>query len=171
MAAANDAARSLVIQRAASEHIALLQELYVEAARWRAGRGITLWDEHAFTAAYIERFMREKEVFIALADGDGIGCFAIQWSDPEIWRELEHEAAGYLHRLVVSRKYGGMRLGYRLLEWAEEYVKSQGKRFFRLDCMAENKGLNQYYAEAGFAFVRTAAGEGWSANLYEKKLR
>lgn len=63
-----------------------------------------------------------------------------------------------------------MRIGYRLLEWAENYVKSQGKRFFRLDCMTENEGLNQYYAEAGFALVRTAAGEGWSANLYEKKL-
>lgn len=170
MAAANDAARSLVIQRAASEHIALLQELYVEAARWRAARGIMLWDEHAFTDAYMKRFMLEREVFIALAGGDGIGCFAIQWSDPAIWRELDNEESGYLHRLVVSRKYSGMRLGYRLLERAEEYVKSQGKRFFRLDCMAENKGLNQYYTKAGFAFVRTAIGGGWSANLYEKKL-
>ncbi|WCF07683.1 GNAT family N-acetyltransferase [Paenibacillus thiaminolyticus] len=170
MAAANDAARSLVIQRAASEHVALLQELYVEAARWRAARGIMLWDEHAFTNEYIERFMQEREVFIALAGGDGIGCFAIQWSDPAIWRELDNEESGYLHRLVVTRKYSGMRIGYRLLEWAENYVKNQGKRFFRLDCMTENEGLNQYYAEAGFAFVRTAAGEGWSANLYEKKL-
>ncbi|RJG24329.1 N-acetyltransferase [Paenibacillus thiaminolyticus] len=170
MAAVNDAAGSLVIQRAASEHVALLQELYVEAARWRTARGIMLWDEHAFTTVYIERFMQEREVFIALAGGDGIGCFAIQWSDPEIWRELDNEESGYLHRLVVTRKYSGMRIGYRLLEWAENYVKSQGKRFFRLDCMTENEGLNQYYAEAGFAFVRTAVGEGWSANLYEKKL-
>lgn len=166
----NETGSNLVIKRANADYVGILQELYVVAARWRVARGINLWSEHTFTKEYIENFMQEKEVFVALAGQTGIGCFSIQWNDKPIWQELDNEESGYLHRLVVSRTYSGMRMGHKLLEWAEQYVRREGKRFFRLDCMTENTGLNQYYKEAGFVFQKTVVGEGWSANLYEKQL-
>jgi len=78
--------------------------------------------------------------------------------------------AGYLHRLAIRRVYAGMELGRQLLQWAEGKVASAGRDYLRLDCMAENQALRQYYEQAGFTYRGEVRGEGWRASLYEKKV-
>ncbi|EGL16282.1 MULTISPECIES: GNAT family N-acetyltransferase [unclassified Paenibacillus] len=170
MSTCPDAGAELEIGRAGPADTALLQELYVEAARWRVSRGILLWDEKTFTREYIAGLMADYEMFIAYSGGEAVGCFMLQWSDKPLWGERDRGDAGYLHRLVVTRKRSGLRLGTRLLEWAEGYIRRAGKTYFRLDCMSENSGLNAYYRNAGFVYLETVRGDGWRANLYEKKL-
>ncbi len=36
------------------------------------------------------------------------------------------------------------------------------RTLIRLDCMADNLRLNQYYKDHGFNFIRRINGEGWS---------
>ncbi|MEC0246460.1 GNAT family N-acetyltransferase [Paenibacillus chitinolyticus] len=170
MSTCPDAGANLDIRRAGPADTVLLQELYVEAARWRVSQGILLWDEKTFTQEYIAGLMADYELFIAYSGGEAAGCFTLQWSDKSLWGERDRGDAGYLHRLVVTRKLSGLRLGTRLLEWAESYIRRAGKTYFRLDCMSENSGLNAYYRNAGFVYLETVPGDGWSANLYEKKL-
>ncbi len=43
-----------------------------------------------------------------------------------------------------------------------------GKRYLRLDCMAENPALNDYYRRAGFSYRGERRGDGWAASLYER---
>ncbi|MFB7817136.1 GNAT family N-acetyltransferase [Paenibacillus chitinolyticus] len=164
------AGADLEIRKAVPAETPLLQELYVEAARWRVSRGILLWDEKTFTPEYFAELMADCELFIAYSGGEAVGCFTLQWSDKLLWGERDRGDAGYLHRLVVTRKRSGLRLGTRLLEWAEDYIRQTGKTYFRLDCMSENARLNAYYRNAGFVYLETVTGDGWSANLYEKKL-
>ncbi|MGX4584220.1 GNAT family N-acetyltransferase [Paenibacillus chitinolyticus] len=170
MSTSREAGADLEIRKAVPAETPLLQELYVEAARWRVSRGILLWDEKTFTPEYFAGLMADCELFIAYSDEEAVGCFTLQWSDKLLWGERDRGDAGYLHRLVVTRKRSGLRLGIRLLEWAEDYTRRAGKTYFRLDCMSENSGLNAYYRNAGFDYLETVTGDGWSANLYEKKL-
>jgi RimJ/RimL family protein N-acetyltransferase len=46
-----------------------------------------------------------------------------------------------------------------------------GKKFIRLDCMAENPALCAYYEQAGFTYCGETRGKGWKAALYEKKVQ
>jgi hypothetical protein len=47
---------------------------------------------------------------------------------------------------VASRQ-----LGHRLLDWAAYRASTLGRRYVRLDCVADNTFLRDYYAQAGFA--------------------
>ena len=57
------------------------------------------------------------------------------------------------------------------MSWAEDYIKNKGKAWLRLDCMADNPTLNEYYRNQGFISRGRYEGRGWSANLYEREIR
>ncbi|CAH1195033.1 hypothetical protein PAECIP111891_00585 [Paenibacillus allorhizoplanae] len=159
------------IRKAQIEDVDNIQKLFIEAAHWiQLSKGFTQWREDSFTKAYVTSFIHEQEVFVACQKGEIIGCFSIQWKYEEIWGDLFHDDAGYVHRLVVARKYKGESFGSRLLSWAEDYIKNKGKGWLRLDCMADNPTLNDYYRSLGFIYQGRFDGRGWSANLYEREI-
>ncbi|MCM3748772.1 GNAT family N-acetyltransferase [Paenibacillus pasadenensis] len=160
----------LEVRRANAEDADAMHELYVDAAKWISAKGIRQWGEADFPKSYIEQFIREKEVFVAVQNGELAGCFSVQWDYETIWGEQFHEQAGYVHRLATSRKFKGQAVGSQLLQWAENYIKSKGKSWMRLDCMADNESLNRYYLSQGLVYCGRHDDQFWSANLYEKEL-
>jgi ribosomal protein S18 acetylase RimI-like enzyme len=74
---------------------------------------------------------------------------ALQRSDEETWGTVAGDA-GYVHGLAIRRGFAGTGLGRELLRWAENMVAASGKKYLRLDCVAENTAFNEYYVRAGF---------------------
>jgi len=67
------------------------------------------------------------------------------------------------------------------LSWADEQVVTAGRRFLRLDCLAENSSLGAYYRAAGFEHQGDVDGgysdtrsEGertsWTVSLYQRRV-
>ncbi|RIX48725.1 GNAT family N-acetyltransferase [Paenibacillus nanensis] len=163
---------ALTIRRATNEDAAALRALLIEAAGWiQSVHGIRQWREQMFTREIIDDFIRDYEVFVALQGQELAGCFSVHWGYEEIWGEKFHDDAGYVHRLTVSRSRKGQEIGKQLLDWAENYIRERGKSWLRLDCMAENPSLNSYYQGLGFILQGRFDASGWSANLYERKIR
>lgn len=73
------------------------------------------------------------------------------WDDPD--------AAVYVHRLVVDSRHKGKQIGAQLMRQA----MTESKRI-RLDCVATNSFLNEYYSRFGFNYV----GERNGFSLFEK---
>ncbi|WP_341282673.1 GNAT family N-acetyltransferase [Paenibacillus sp. FSL H8-0537] len=161
----------LEMKHATSDDLEAMLRLYKEAARWiYEAKGLRQWSEDSFTLAYLEGFIREKEVFVAYLQGELAGCFSVEWGDEPIWGEQFHTDAGYVHRLAVARSIKGQGIGGQLLAWSEAYIRGRGKAWMRLDCMAENPSLNAFYVSQGLTLCGRYDADGWSANLYEKKL-
>ncbi|RJE85130.1 GNAT family N-acetyltransferase [Paenibacillus sp. 1011MAR3C5] len=162
---------SLAIRRATTKDAVKLRGLLQEAARWiHSAHGFQQWREENFTQETVDAFIGEHEVFLAERGEELAGCISVHWSYEEIWGERYHDDAGYVHRLAVSRRYKGAGIGQEMLEWAEGYIRSKGKRWLRLDCMADNPGLNRYYQSQGFVLQGRFNGGGWSAHLYERRI-
>ena len=89
-----------------------------------------------------------------------------EW-DRELWGEEGHEGALYLHRLAISRNYAGKALGQDMMRWAEEGIRFVGKDRIRLDCIANNPVLNDFYSRIGYAFKGQAPS---GFNKFEKWL-
>lgn len=161
----------LIIRKAQIEDIDDIHAIFIEAAQWiQMSKGFTQWREDSFTKAYLTSFIQDHDVFVACQNGEIMGCFSIQWQYEEIWGDLFHDDAGYVHRLVVARKYKGEGVGSKLLSWSEDYIKNKGKGWLRLDCMADNPTLNDYYRGLGFIHQGRYENRGWRANLYERKI-
>ncbi|MDQ3862993.1 MAG: GNAT family N-acetyltransferase [Actinomycetota bacterium] len=137
-----------------------------EASWWLLSRGIDQWTPGSFSRRRIAGRIEAGEMYLAEIAGQAVGTFALQWSDEETWSRVPDDA-GYVHGLAIRRDYSGVGVGRELLRRAESLAAKSGKRYLRLDCVAENRGLNDYYQRAGFGYRGRALVRGLEVSLYE----
>ena len=162
---------------ATAGQLRVVTDLLAEAVQWLAERGIDQWP-----SPYPERIVRASidrgQTYVASVAGDPVATLSIYWEDPVYW-DARPPDAGYLHRLVVARRAAGEGLGERLIDWAGAHVATQGRRYLRLDCGAENASIRAYYERLNFQHLGdrevTIEGAGstqgpWRASLYERSI-
>lgn len=145
-------------------------EILDEASRWLSSKGLeTQWMPSPTFRQTIKDNIDRGEVYVVKDIKKTVGTITLQWNDKKFWGDLPRDA-GYIHKLAITRSLAGQRLGLRLLHWAEDKARAEGKRYLRLDCIASNKTIREYYEKAGFTHIRDREMPGWKASLYEKKL-
>jgi ribosomal protein S18 acetylase RimI-like enzyme len=140
-----------------------------EAARWMVSRSIEGWTPDGFSRERIAVLIEGGEMYLAVLDGRPAGTFALQWSDRETWGDVPDDA-GYVHGLAIRREFAGMGLGREMLGRAEQMVSLAQRECLRLDCVADNEALNEYYRRAGFAARGSTVVRGLAVTLYEKRV-
>ncbi|WP_405155873.1 GNAT family N-acetyltransferase [Paenibacillus sp. FSL K6-0108] len=160
----------LMIRLALPEEASTVLNLWQESARWLNSKEIYQWRPEYFNLEQVIEFMNDgSEVYLAEMNHEVVGTYTLTWSDPLIWKELDNPNSGYIHRFAVNREFKGQDIGLFLLKSAEENIRLKGKNLIRLDCMADNWRLNQYYKDYGFQYIRRVELGSWSASLYEKQ--
>lgn len=141
------------------------------ASAWLTSRGIDQWGPGSFTRERGAEAIERGVVYVAKRRGEIVATLRLQWSEEALWGGRPG-GAGYVHRLAVDRAYAGQGIGLSLLRWAEDQVAAMGLPFLRLDCMAGNPALRDYYLRAGFTFVDEVMWEsGWRAALFEREVQ
>ena len=157
------------IVRARASELDTVLSILEEAAQWLVSTGIEGWQPGSFSRQRIADRIEREEMYLAEVGGRSAGTLALQWSDEETWGNVP-EDAGYVHGLAIRRDFAGQGLGRELLRWAEDRAAASGKRYLRLDCVAENRALNEYYRRAGFVYCGRVMVLGLEVSLYEKKI-
>ena len=155
---------------AAPNDIEVVLEILDEASAWIINQKLPhVWVPGGFPReAFIDQISR-GEVYIGLVDGKPAGTFVLQWSDVFWWGEQPPDA-GYVHKLAIRPAYAGQGVGRQMLAWAGDRTRSMGRKILRLNCMAEDRKIREYYENAGFVRVRDVMGPRALATLYEKTL-
>jgi GNAT superfamily N-acetyltransferase len=148
--------------QATAEDVTHIKSLILDTAAWLKGKGLSQWnallegeDSHNLTGAILRG---EVFAFKSRQLNELIGTVILQLNpsawDFNLWGEGDqfHDSAIYLHRLAVSRSYGGKGLGGLILGWSESGVSFANKDRIRLDCVEYNEHLNQFYRKSGYAF-------------------
>lgn len=162
-------ATTIHVRQARREESPIILELWQSSARWLQSKGIHQWEPEYFSLEQaIEWFDSGAEVYVAESNNEIVGTIIINWSDSFMWEELDDRESGYIHRFATSRNHIGMKIGGQLLDWAESYIRASGRKI-RLDCMAANERLNDYYRSREYKWIRTKEWNNWRANLYEKE--
>jgi ribosomal protein S18 acetylase RimI-like enzyme len=163
-----EAYEHLVLRQARPADLDAVVSMLEEAARWMVRRGIEGWTPDGFSRERIAVLIESGEMYLAMLDGRPAGTFAIQWSDRETWGDVPDDA-GYIHGLAIRREFAGTGLGREMLGRAEQMVSRSEREYLRLDCVADNEALNEYYRRAGFAYRGSAVVRGLAVALYEKR--
>ncbi|MEO6759005.1 MAG: GNAT family N-acetyltransferase [Saprospiraceae bacterium] len=77
--------------------------------------------------------------------------------------EKDTDPAIYLHRIVTDPRFRGQNMVAKIVTWAREYGKIQGKKYLRMDTWNENLRLKEYYLAAGFDYLGAVTPTDFSA--------
>jgi ribosomal protein S18 acetylase RimI-like enzyme len=160
---------ALGVVRATADDVDEGLDVLAEAAAWLRERGIEQWPRR-FPRGQIQESVARGETYVARYGDVTAGTLALQWDDAFFWGERPPDA-GYVHRVAVRRAFAGAGLGARLIEWADREAAACGRRYLRLDCMAENQRLRKYYERLGFEHRSDVERGAWRASLYERPCR
>ncbi|ALG15172.1 GNAT family N-acetyltransferase [Kibdelosporangium phytohabitans] len=158
----------IVIERAVAGDVPEILRIRRAAEDWLAAAGIRQWEPGWLTAEAVSAEIAGGEWQVARDGATLAGALRLLWSDEQVW-QADNAFAGYVHGLVVDRRYTG--LGSRMLDWAGDRVLDAGARLLRLDCVSHNLRLRRYYLDRGFreVDVRLCYGR-WLMALFEKRL-
>jgi len=127
-------------------------DLLEEIAAWLEARGIKQWRSGNFrlSADYYAESIRQEEVRLAFIGDKLVGTLRLLLREPIVWPDIVEDDAVYVYNLAIRRAWRNRRLGAQMLEWAAGRAASLGRGFVRLDCVADNQFLADYYVQAGF---------------------
>ncbi|MFF8913638.1 GNAT family N-acetyltransferase [Streptomyces sp. NPDC015032] len=168
----------LRFRRAGESDVDELVRLRDEAARWQADRGIDQWLPGELGRSHFLARLDHCETWLATSGADArtVGAWEVWWEDPAAWG-AQPPVAGYVHRLVTDRTAAPAGAGRLLLAEAERRIVSSGRDLCRLDCLADNPRLREYYEDAGYTVTGTRpakdgdGGRTYGVTLLEKRLR
>ncbi|WP_025347992.1 GNAT family N-acetyltransferase [Nocardia nova] len=142
-----------VMLSAALDDVPAILALRDELARWMVGNSIMQWVPGEYPAGRLAAEVGSGEWYALWSEsGDLRAAVRLVWSDAEFWGE--DTPAGYIHGLMVAPAARGTGLGSAVLRFCGERTLAHGLTTQRLDVVASNPVLRDYYARHGFAEVR-----------------
>jgi GNAT superfamily N-acetyltransferase len=121
--------------------------------QWR-----TPWPDAAGHRERILNDLFKGKTWIAWDRSSAVATITVDTEEPLIltgqplWpAHRRNEAALYVRRVIVSRRYAGYGLGAALLDWAADVARrDHGASLIRVDVWTTNTALHTYYERQGF---------------------
>ena len=162
----------LALRQAGEGDKSLVLHIKQDAASWLESKGIHQWAGILMAPGedMVYKRVHEGEVYLAFKGAQVVGTISILWEDPISWGEKGLDGnAGYMHGIAILRQYAGKGVGRDIIRWATDFIRSKGKTV-RLDCMAENPRINEFYRQLDFKNVGfKELPSGFKVSLYEKE--
>ncbi len=147
----------MIVRSAGPDDLQAVLDLFREASRWLAGKGIDQWQWEP-RVEQVHRDIEQGNVFVGEDDsGRIIATLTVDtFADPDFWwPEDDPDGALYVHRMIVARDHASLGIGDELTRWVEQFAGALGYNYVRLDCYRSNTGLHRYYKAHGWTHVRT----------------
>lgn len=165
--------RSLYIKKASLDDLQMVTSLLKECAQWMKDGNIDQWRYllQGGEDLDIKSAIKRNETYTVMKNEQLVATFTLspqqtEW-DVHIFGKDEVENCLYLHRLAVSPSCMNKGIGKEILNWIEMYAnEKQDKDYIKLDCVANNRNLNQFYVDNGFQYL----GESDRHSKYKKSL-
>jgi GNAT superfamily N-acetyltransferase len=155
----------------------IIVSLIDEAAMWLGTKDTDQWKR-----PWPTRADRDGRIQTALSAGKTWICWDREEPAATLTSDLEDDPywaseysrtvsrAVYVHRLVVARRYAGLRLGASLLDWTGRTARlAHGARSMRVSAWTTNVALHRYYERQGFDSRGQHADDGYpSGARFEK---
>lgn len=146
-------------------------DILYENAKWLEERGIVQWP-----LAWLES--KRTEIKSSVAQGDfykieidnKIAAVVELKTIPEdIWASDESKAI-YIHKLAIRRIHNSQGLGHKVLNLIKQDALRKNLSYLRLDCVAHNLALREYYEAKGFNLVEEVSTPEVVLALYQLEL-
>ena len=149
-------------------------DLLSDAAQILARKKINQWkywvNPPAEKVVWVEEGIKKEEFFfIVNQKQQTMGVVRVSNDDVLYWGQMDDKAK-YIHSLIVSEEFSGLKLGTAVIKKIKEDAILNNIKYLRLDCDSSNKKLCQYYINHGFTKIRIKELSLVTYNLYQQKI-
>jgi len=164
---------SLSFEQIKSNELAVVLNYLRSAAKTLQQKRVAQWtvwlNPPQSNIEWVEKGIQEGEYYLILKENSPIGIVRLSETDETYWGKQASDAR-YIHSLVIDEHYSGLGLGKQVIELVIQQAISDNIPFMRLDCIATNTALCNYYESQGFKKVGQKQMPHSLNNLYEKAL-
>ena len=147
-------------------------DIMKEVTKWGRSAGLNVWKDEYLTREKLLVDINEDDFYIGQVSNNNASCMILQWNDTLFWPKAKENEAGYIHKLCVRRKYSGIGLSRKMVEFATEECKKRNISYLRLDTGWNKKKLCNLYESLGFELVgKTLIGDRGEFALFEMKIQ
>ncbi len=125
--------------------------LYDVATAYQIEHGIMNWQ--GFERSMVQKTIDDGFQYQIVIDNEIACIFTLALNDPQIWDEKDVDPAVYIHRIATNPKFRGKHFVKHIVAWVKEYAIEHKKEYVRLDTLAGNEKLNNYYMSCGFNYL------------------
>lgn len=146
-------------------------DIMKEVAAWGRSIGLNVWKDEHLTRERLMINVQKDDFYVGKISGDNACSMILQWCDTFFWPDSKETEAGYVHKLCVRRKYAGVGLSGKMIEYATEECKRRNIKYLRLDTGWTNEKLCSLYKSLGFEIVdKFLFDDGGAMALFEMKI-
>ncbi len=158
------------ISLAREEDLEEFHKIILSRCKWLEKNNINQWKITSYPIRFDINYFKEhiNNLYIIKKNNKVLGGFLFKDSDEQYWSDSIKVNAYYIHHLVTKINTHG--LGKILIKFALNKAKKDNKEYLRLDCVADNKKLNEYYKKLGFKYSGVTQIKDWNENLWQIRL-
>ncbi|CAL2060497.1 GNAT family N-acetyltransferase [Tenacibaculum sp. 190524A05c] len=165
---------NITFQKIQIEDLNLVLGLFKTAAEKIAKKNVDHWqywkNPPEEKISWVKNGIENDEFyFINDLNNYNIGMVRILSEDELYWGK-QNIKAKYVHSLVIKEEFNGKGIGKIVLDEVEKNAKENGCVYLRLDAVAKNTKLCEYYENLGFIKVGIKEMPQSINNLYQKKI-
>ncbi len=159
------------LRQVISSEFEVIFDILHENAKWLSRKNIIQWPLDWLQSKRQEvKSSIDFGAYYAIDIDDEIAAIVEIKTDPEeVWGN-DCTLALYVHKLAIRRKYANQNLGCMILKLIEKDATQRGVKYLRLDCVAHNAKLRQYYESYGFMLKSVVNVSEVNLALYEFKV-
>jgi ribosomal protein S18 acetylase RimI-like enzyme len=149
----------------------IIFEILSENARWLESKNIVQWPLTWLESKHFEikESVKQGHFFHVEIDNEVAAIVELRITPEEVWGSGTAPAL-YIHKFAIRREYSDQGLGRKVLALIAAAGVQQGLKYLRLDCVAHNSKLRQYYRSCGFELIRVVKMAEVNLALYEHEL-
>ena len=133
------------------EEFEIVYDILHENALWLNRKNIIQWplDWLETKQKEIQESIKFGMYYAVDINNEIAAIVELKSSPEEIWGN-DRKLALYIHKLAIRRKFSNEKLGRTIINLIESRAVQDGVKYLRLDCVAHNDKLRQYYEASGF---------------------
>ena len=142
------------IELAVISHLNKVKEIAECCASDMINRNIFQWNEKYPSKKIFKEDIESNSLYLAKINQEIVGCIMLTKNKDDVYKDIkwlsEDNINLYIHRLAVHPLFQKKGIGRKMMDFAEDYAKSNNYESVRLDTFSKNKRNNIFYENRGY---------------------
>lgn len=142
------------IELAVISHLDKVKEIAECCASDMINRNIFQWNEKYPSKKIFKEDIESNSLYLAKINQEIVGCIMLTKNKDDVYKDIkwlsEDSINLYIHRLAVHPLFQKKGIGRKMMDFAEDYAKSNNYESVRLDTFSKNKRNNIFYENRGY---------------------